>query len=194
MSKVMVTYSTNSGSTVDVAEIVKDELVRCGHEVNLMPITDVQGVSGYDLLVVGAPMIFGWHKPAVKFLRRYRSSLAGKRIAFFACAMRLTVEPGVSYPIPLVIDPSLAADPEKKGSKSLKERFTTTGYYLAPMLKAIPNTKLLSVAFFKGRLEMFRLKWWQAAFVMFIVGATPGDFRDHDFIKSWSMALGEKIN
>lgn len=194
MSKILVAYSTNSGSTAEVAQAVADELTRGGHTAEVQPIPEIKNLGGYDSVVVGAPMIFGWHNFANKFVSQHAKELAGKKVAYFACAMRLTEILGESLPpIPLVLDPNLAANPQKPGSLSIKERFTSTGYYLKPIQRAAPLVKPVSVAFFKGRLEMFRLKWWQAAFVMFIVQAPAGDYRDWEYIKSWGMSLSKLL-
>lgn len=194
MSRILVAYSTNSGSTAEVAQAVADELIRGGHNAEAQPIPEIKDVSGYDAVVVGAPMIFGWHNTANRFVRKHAKELAEIKVAYFACAMRLTAVIGEALPpIPLVLDPNLAANPEKPGSLSIKEKFTTTGHYLKPILNAAPAVKPINVAFFKGRLEMFRLKWWQAAFVMFIVQAPAGDYRDWEYIKSWGMSLSKTL-
>jgi menaquinone-dependent protoporphyrinogen IX oxidase len=44
--------------------------------------------------------------------------------------------------------------------------------------------------FFYGNLDMRKLKWWQAAFVMLVVQATLGDYRDWEFINRWAKGLG----
>jgi menaquinone-dependent protoporphyrinogen IX oxidase len=194
MSRVLVTYSTNSGSTAEVAEAIAAELIRGAHAVEVKPIAEAKGLSGYDAVVVGAPMIFGWQKAARRFLKQHQAELATKKVAYFACAMRLTQVPGESLPpVPLTLDPNLVSNPAQPASLSIKERFTTIRYYLSPMLRAAPEVKPISVAFFNGKLEMFRLKWWQAAFVMIIVQAVPGDYRDWDCIKSWGQSLSSKM-
>jgi menaquinone-dependent protoporphyrinogen IX oxidase len=194
MSKILVVYSTNSGSTAEVAQAVAGELNQDGHTAEVLTIAEVKDLSGYDAIVVGAPMIFGWHNPALKFMRKHAGELAGKKTACFACAMRLTAVPGEALPpVSLEMDPNLAAAPQKPGKLNFKELFTTTGYYLKPILAAAPAIKPLSVAFFKGRLEMYRLKWWQAAFVMFVVQASPGDYRDWDYIKTWGKTLSKLL-
>jgi len=186
----LVTYATNSGSTGEVAEVVAVGLNESEHSADVKPITTVKDLDEYEAVVVGAPMIFGWQNTARRFLKQHRAELGAKKVAFFACAMRLTRVPGASLPaVPLLFDPNLVADPVKPGSLSIKERFTTIGYYLKPMLQAAPEITPVSVAFFNGKMEMFRLKWWQAAFVMVVVQAMPGDYRDWDCIKSWSQSL-----
>jgi menaquinone-dependent protoporphyrinogen oxidase len=194
MSKILVTYSTNSGSTGEVAEVIAAELTLAGHSAEIRPIKEVNTLSGYDSVVVGAPMIFGWQNTARQFVRQHQAELAAKKTAYFACAMRLTRAQGENLPqIPLTLDANLVADQAKPGSLGIKERFTTIGYYLNSMLPAAPGVKPVSVAFFNGKLEMFRLKWWQAAFVMIVVQAVPGDYRDWDTIKSWGKSLSSLL-
>jgi menaquinone-dependent protoporphyrinogen oxidase len=190
MSKILVAYSTNSGSTTEVAEAIAAELNLAGHSAEVKPIKEVTNLSGYDAVVVGAPMIFGWHSTARQFVKRHQAELAAKKTAYFACAMRLTRASGENLPlVALTLDANLVADQAIPASLSIKERFTTIGYYLKSMLPAAPGVKLVSVAFFNGKLEMFRLQWWQAAFVMIVVQAVPGDYRDWDTIKAWGKSL-----
>lgn len=189
MSKILVAYSTNSGSTTEVAEAVAAELGQAGHTVDVRSMKDIQSVSGYDAVVLGAPMILGWHDPARRFIKKHKAELAARKTALFDCAMRLTRASRETLPpVALTLDESLVADEVKPGSLNIKERFTTIGYYLKSML--LPGVNPVSVAFFNGKLEMFRLKWWQAAFVMVVVQATPGDYRDWDAIRAWGRSLG----
>ncbi len=194
MSKILITYSTNSGSTAEVAAAVATTLNQVGHTAEVKPIAQVADLSAYDAVVIGAPMIFGWQASARRFLKRHAAELATKKVALFACAMRLTRVPGGPLPsVPLALDPNLVSEPLKPGSLTLKERFTTLGYYLQPMLAAAPAVQPLSVAFFNGQLDMRRLKWWQAAFVMIVVQAVPGDYRDWEFIGAWAKSLAEML-
>ncbi len=194
MSKILIAYSTNSGSTAEVAETIALELENGGHSAEVKQIADVSDLSGYDAVVVGAPMIFGWQTAARGFLKHYQSQLKEKKTAYFACAARLTrIDEEKLSPSPVLLDPNLVSNPEKPGKMSLKERFTTLKYYLDPMLGAAPQIKPVSIAFFKGSIQMYRLKWWQAAFVMIIVQATPGDGRDWELIKSWAKSLGNQF-
>ena len=192
MSKILVTYATNSGSTAEVAGAIAAELGQGGHTAEVRPIAEVKSLDEYDAVVVGAPMIFGWQNSACRFVRRNQAELAGKKTAYFACAMRIThVQDENLTSIPLTLDANLVSEPAKPGRLNLKEKFTTLGHYLNPMLQAAPQVKPFSVAFFNGKLEMFRLKWWQAVFVMIVVQAVPGDYRDWDAIKAWGKSLGQ---
>lgn len=194
MSKVLITYSTNSGSTGEVAEEIGKILLQDGHTVAVKAERDVTSLEEFDSVVIGAPMIFGWHAATRSFISKNRAALSSKKVAFFSCAMRLTKVPGERLPdVNVALDTSLASEPVKNGSLTLKERFTTLGYYLKPMLQAAPEVKPVSIAFFNGKLEMFRLKWWQAAFVMIVVQGVPGDYRDWDFIGSWTKEISRQL-
>jgi len=194
MSRILVTYATNSRSTAEVAETIANHLIETGHNADLKNIQDVSSIESYDAIIVGAPMIFGWHKLARSFLKKHREVLGNKKVAYFACAMRLTQVPGEKLAdIPLTLDTSLAKAPQKAGSLSIKERFTTIGYYLKPMINSAPNVKPVNIAFFNGKLETFRLKWWEAAFVMIVVQGVPGDYRNWEQIKDWSESVSRDL-
>ena len=194
MSKILVAYATNAGSTAEVAAAVAETLTQAGHAAAALPIDQVNDLSAYDAVIIGAPMIFGWQAAARRFVRRNQAELARKKVAYFACAMRLTRVPNAPLPaMPLTLDINLVGEPAKSGSLSLKERFTALGYYLKPMLAAAPRVQPMDVAFFGGCLDMRKLKWWQAAFVMVVVQATPGDYRDWDAIRAWAKALAKGL-
>lgn len=194
MSKILVAYSTNSGSTAEVADAVAEEFTLLGHSSDVCMIKDVKILDTYDVIVVGAPMILGWQNTARQFIKKHKVDLANKKVAYFACAMRLTQVENETLPdAELALDSNLVSSPEKPPSLTLKERFTTIGYYLKPMLQAAPEVKPISIAFFNGKLEMFKLKWWQALFVLAIVRAVPGDYRDWDFIKGWARTIAKEL-
>ncbi len=48
-------------------------------------------------------------------------------------------------------------------------------------------------AFLGGKLEMFRLVWYQMLFVMLIIQAKPGDRRNWPVIKGWAENLKQVL-
>jgi len=190
VEKILVAYTTNSGTTEEVARAIGEELGKRGDTVDVRRLEDVTSLNGYQAVVVGGPMILGWHRATRKFVHQHRQELAKLRVAYFFTAMRLT-QTGESQVggIPLSIDPYLAVPPAKPNRLSLGERYATPANYLEPALKAAPDVKPLSVGFFGGRLDMYRLRWWQALFVMVVIRAQPGDKRDWDFIRGWAAGL-----
>jgi menaquinone-dependent protoporphyrinogen IX oxidase len=146
-------------------------------------------------VVIGAPIIIGWHRAAQSFLKKHQKALSQMRVAMFATAMSLT-QPAEdwAHPLPLHIDPDLAVAPKNPRRLSPKERYASVPNYLGSMLRAVHVVRPLSVAFFGGKLEMFRLTWWQALFVMVVIRAQPGDIRNWGFIKAWGEDLSKRLS
>ncbi len=193
-AKVLVAYTTNAGSTEEIAQAIGEELARTGTPVDVRRLEEVADVAGYTAVVVGAPMILGWRRSAVRFVKKHCDALARTRVAYFCTAMSLIqTDPKRAGPVPLCIDPGLAKPPRNPGHLSLQENYATLSNYLRPVLGAAPAVRPVSVAFFGGKLELFRLKWWQALFVMAVIQAQPTDRRDFDFIRGWAAGLRSSL-
>lgn len=194
MNQVLVTYATMAGSTAEVAQAVADELSERRLQVSLRPLAEVDDLAGYDAVVLGAPMILGWHRAALRFLRKNRRGLEDKLLALFVTCLSLTEadEPPAELPR-LFIDPQLPKPPANSGRLSLRERYTRLANYLRPILRATRSARLTSLAFFGGRLEFGRLKWWAVLFAWLIVRAAPGDRRNWEAIRSWAAGLPQAL-
>ena len=194
MGRIQITYSTNSGSTGEVAEALAMELKKSDREVDTCALKDVSSLDAYESVIIGAPMIFGWHSPARRFVRQHHRDLASKKVAFFSCAIRLTtLSNDPLLPLNIVLDPNLVSQPVNPEKPGFKDRFTSTGHYLRTILKPDFEVKPVSVAFFKGKLDIRKLKWWQAAFIMIVIQGTPGDYRDWEFIKHWGQVISSEM-
>ena len=190
MKKILVTYATNAGSTSKVAEAIADEISKTNSNVEILPLEKVITLEDYTAVVLGAPMILGWHRGALAFLKRNQASLRRVPIALFITCMNLTGTGESSInDIPIFVDEKLAHPPVKADHLSFKERYSTLSNYLAPIFKAAPNVRPVSVAFFGGSLQYFNLKWWAVLFALFIVRAAPGDCRNWKAIETWASQL-----
>jgi menaquinone-dependent protoporphyrinogen oxidase len=190
MKKVLVTYATMSGSTAEVAQTVAEGIAKNGMQAEVLPLDQANELSKYDAIVVGAPMVMGWHRSALKFLTKNRKALRRIPLAVFATGMSLTSagEKEVGG-VPVFVDDTLAKPVKNVGRPSLKERHTDINHYAAPILKAAGPAHLASVAFFGGRLEYTRLKLPAMLFVMLVIQAKPGDLRNWKAIRSWAAGL-----
>lgn len=191
---ILVAYTTHSGSTEEVAKAVGEELSKGGLMVQVQRLEEVTSVGSYDAVIVGAPMIIGWHRAARKFLRRHREALSRVPVAYFFMAMSLT-ETGETAvdTVPILVDPYLPQPPGCSGRLSRRERYATAGNYLRPVLKAAPRVKPVSAAFFRGNLDLMRLKLLPRLFVMLVIQATLGDLRNWPFIRDWATNVSTEL-
>jgi menaquinone-dependent protoporphyrinogen IX oxidase len=190
MSKILVTYATMSGSTARTALAIGEELIHQGKEVDIVPLEKVTDLAAYGAIVIGAPMVMGWHRSALKFLRHHRVDLQRIPLAIFVTALSLTStgEKEVND-VSLCVDGNLAKAPQNSHRPNLKERYSNIRRYAAPILKAAQPARPVSLAFFGGSLDYRRLKIPALLFVMVVIRAQAGDRRNWPAIRSWAQRL-----
>ena len=194
MKSVLIAYVTNAGSTTKVAQVIGEELGKDSAQVQVRRFEEVTSVEPYDAVVVGAPMIMGWHGAAMKFVKKHQQALSHVQVAYFLTAMNLTQTNETSVgATPIYVDPRLAKPPKNEKRLSLKERYATATNYLRPALDAAPSVKPVSVGFFGGKLELYRLPLLQMLFVLLVIQAQPGDFRNWHAIREWAANLRPEL-
>lgn len=190
MKRILVAYATMAGSTAEVAKAVADEIAKSNLQVDMLPISEVKSLEGYDGVVVGGPMIMGWHRAALGFLKRHRAALQHIPFAVFVLAMSLTKTGETSVDgLPIDVDENLPKPPQTDGRLSFRERYAQLSNYIRPIIGATRPARPASVGVFGGRLEYGRLKVWAVLFVMFIIQASAGDRRNWAAIRSWAAGL-----
>jgi len=191
MKKVLIAYTTNAGSTTDVAKTIGETLRQGETQVDLCRIKDTEEVSTYDAVIVGGPMqILGWHREAVKFLQKHQKTLSGIPVAYFFTALHLTKTSETSLgALSIYQDPAIALTPKNENKLSFKEKHTTVESYLEPVRKKVPLIKPVSVGFFAGKLDYSKLNIFHKLFIKLIIRAESGDFRNWEAIREWASSL-----
>ena len=105
--RVLVTYAGETGSTREIAERIAAGLNGHGVTADLRPTNHVDGIDGYDGVVIGSAVYFGhWMKEAVEFIERVRPALSGCRVWLFSSGP-LGNEPPVDPPQIAALETSL---------------------------------------------------------------------------------------
>jgi menaquinone-dependent protoporphyrinogen oxidase len=190
MSRVLVAYATMAGSTAEVAQAVGEEIASSGAQVDVLPLEKIKTLETYDGVVLGGPMIMGWHRASLGFLKKHRSAFQRIPLAVFVTAMSLTQTGETSIDgVPVTVDEKLPKPPINTEKLNFRERYARLSNYLHPILSATRPAKPVSIGFFGGRLEYGRLKWWAVLFAMLIIQAPAGERRNWPAIREWAAGL-----
>jgi menaquinone-dependent protoporphyrinogen oxidase len=188
--RILVAYATRHGSTAEVAEAVGAELRSADVDVTVKQISGGLRADAYDAVVVGGPMIMGWHKDAGRFLKRNSAALAGRPTACFATAASLTETQDESVAgVPLFRDPWLVKVPRRADHLTYKERYASPRHYFNDIVGPARAVRFVGVAFFGGSVDLTKMNLLEKLFVMLIVGAAPGDLRNWEAIRAWGREI-----
>jgi len=192
--RLLLVYATRHGSTGEVADAVAGELRTAFAEVDVYEAGSAPPPAGYDAVIVGGPMIMGWHRAAARYAKQHRDALADVPFALFITAASLT-EDGASEVdgVPVAKDPWLVKAPRNADKLRRKERYALPRHYLGDVQKACAPARPRSVAFFAGALDLTTMNLLEKVFVLLVIGATPGDGRHWEFVREWAAGLGEAL-
>ena len=83
--RVLVTAATRYGATAEIAAAIAEVLGEHGLEATVLPPEQVEGVDGYDAVVVGSAVYAGhWLKPVRELVERHAGALAGRPVWLFS--------------------------------------------------------------------------------------------------------------
>ena len=190
MGKILIAYASMAGSTAEIAQAIAEEIANAGVQVEVSPFNQVKNLENYTGVIIGAPMIMGWHRSALGFLKKHRRALQQIPLAVFVTAMSLThtAETNVEG-IPVFVDEKLPKAPANAASLTFRERYATLPNYLRSIIRVARPAKPVSIGIFGGRLEYGRLQWWAVLFAMVIIQAPAGERRNWPVIRAWAANL-----
>jgi menaquinone-dependent protoporphyrinogen IX oxidase len=193
--RALVVYATRHGSTQEVADAVAGQLRGAFAEIDVHEVKTAPPPAGYDAVVVGGPMIMGWHRDAKKYLKHHRDQLSRVPFALFVTAASLT-EDGLEevHGVPVAKDTWLVKKPRNAARLTRKERYALPAHYVEGIAAACGTARPRSIAFFAGSLDLTTMNIFEKLFVLLVIGATPGDGRHYDFIREWAAGLGNALH
>ncbi len=158
--KILVAYATRAGSTAEIAQAIGQTLAAQGAAVDILPLSQVTNLPGYDAVVLGSAIRFGqWLPEAVKFIQQNQAVLSQKSVAFFAV--------------------HLMNQGDNEASRTARLA------YLDPVRKLItPRAE----AFFPGVGDMSKVSFIERM-IGRMVKSPEGDFRDWPAIRAWAESL-----
>ncbi len=165
MKKILVTYATRAGSTVEVAAKIGDALSANGATVDVRPIKNVRDVNGYAAVVIGSAIRMGnWLPEAVEFVKKNQAQLNKAPTAFFTVHLL-----------------NAADDAESRAKREA---------YTEPVRKIVaPKAE----TFFAGKMEYAKLSLFESMMSK-AMKAPEQDLRDWNKIRSWAESLALALN
>jgi menaquinone-dependent protoporphyrinogen oxidase len=163
-NRILVTFATRAGSTVEVAAAIADTLKRNGFAVDVRPVKEKPSVQGYQSVVIGSAIRMGnWLPEAVNFVKDDQAQLGRIPIAIFSVHM---LNRG-----------------EDEDSRQARQAYTAV---VRQVLTPVDE------AFFSGKMDYSRLSFLDRTIAKAVERQTnshPGDFREWEKIRVWAQAL-----
>jgi menaquinone-dependent protoporphyrinogen oxidase len=83
-NRILITYATYAGSTIDVAVAISDTLTERSFMVDVKPIKDNPPLNGYQAVVIGSAVHHAqWLPEAIDYVRTNRTVLYSLPVALF---------------------------------------------------------------------------------------------------------------
>jgi menaquinone-dependent protoporphyrinogen oxidase len=165
-TQVLVAYATKYGSTAEIAEKIGQVLRQAGLRADVLPAQRVKDLSPYQAVILGSAVYMGqWRKEAATFLAANEKALAERPVWLFSSG------------------PSGEGDPVQ----------LLKGWRLPMAQQPIADrVRPRDIAVFGGALDpkkMNLLERW----VINMVKASFGDFRDWNAIEAWAKAVSDAL-
>ena len=165
-NKILITYSSRSGSTAEIANAIGESLTQDGIKVEVLPMQDVKDLSSYRAVVAGSAMRSAkWLPEAIQFVEANRSVLSQKPFATFTVCITLAMSNTDQY------------------RQAVTEWIRPVRMLVRPVSEGL----------FAGRLDFNKLPFsWDTLKLRVVValGIFPKkDRRDWDAIRAWAKSI-----
>jgi menaquinone-dependent protoporphyrinogen oxidase len=164
--KVLVAYGTKYGGTTEIAEKIGQVLREAGLTADVLPVDRVGDLAAYEAVVLGSAVYIGaWRKQAATFLKANADLLAGKMVWLFS------------------------SGPTGEGDA---QELLQDWRLPKPLLPIAERVQPRDIAVFHGVVDadkLNRIERW----MLNMVKAPAGDFRDWDGITAWATAIADVV-
>jgi menaquinone-dependent protoporphyrinogen oxidase len=160
--KILITYATKAGSTVEIAAVIGENLSKRGFAVDVKPVSENPALDGYQAVLMGSAIRMGsWLPEAVDFVRKNQSALQQLPTSIFTVHM-------LNYK-------------DDETSRAARQAYT------APVRELLPNA---GEVFFRGKLDYQTLSFFDRMVARAVADPNnpPGDFRNWNEIRNWSQS------
>ena len=155
--RILVTYATRAGSTIEIAAAIGNALSERGFSVDIKPVKELPGLNGYRAVIIGSAIRMGnWLPEAVEFVKANQQELNQMPVSLFTVHMLNTGE--------------------DETSRNARLAYLNT---VRPMLSSAEEV------FFSGKMDFSRLSFMDR-FVAKMVKAVESDQRDWGKIRQWA--------
>lgn len=163
--RTLIAYATKYGTTLAIAEEIKDVLKEFGIECDLINVMEAGSIDAYDAVIIASPVYMGKMLiEARDFCQKYKPFLAGKWVAIF-------------------VDGISCCPPGESSNRALYAAIDEMSDYVRPAEKMA----------FAGALNPSVLTEADAQ-IADMVHPPAGDFRDHEAIRNWAREIASAIN
>ena len=158
--KILVTYATLAGSTVEVAAAIGEALSKRDLAVEVKPVKEKPNLANYQAILMGSAVRMGsWLPEAVDFVKTNQQALNKMPVAIFTVHMNNTGE-----------------DDESRAAR------------LAYLDAVRPLLNQAEEVYFAGKLDFASLSFLDQLVVKMVKGV-EADRRDWDKIRNWVPAI-----
>jgi menaquinone-dependent protoporphyrinogen oxidase len=161
--KILITYATKAGSTVEIAAFIGECLSKHDCAVDVKPVSENPALDGYQAVLMGSAIRMGsWLPEAVDFVRKNQTTLNQLPTSIFTVHM-------LNYR-------------DDETSRAARQAYT------APVRELLPSADEI---FFRGKLDYQTLSFFDRMIAKAVANPNdpPGDFRDWDAIRGWAENL-----
>jgi menaquinone-dependent protoporphyrinogen IX oxidase len=197
MKKALIIFDTASGSTGEMAEIIRGEMKK--NSVNISHVDNIKSLDGYDAVIIGCPIRFGGFTAKIKrFIKKYRNELLSKKvILYFSSLYIINLKEEKQPAVTLYIDPTLKMKTIYKKDATAMDKAHSIGCYNKAILKQTAGIIPFAIAFFNGRLDLQKLNLFLRLFMKIVISLTKkqkvGEFLNPESIKKGAAVFEGKL-